>query len=116
MTLQRIDGRALLDIVLVAAVFFLLLQLLRGTRAVMLLRGMIILILLVSLLASTLKLEAFSWLISKTFPALLLALPVIFQPELRRALERLGRAGSLLKRSAWEEDGNEVIRPIVQTA
>jgi diadenylate cyclase len=59
------------------------------------LRGIILLIVVLALLQGLLPLRAFGWLVEQTLPALLVAVPVIFQPELRRALERLGRAGSL---------------------
>jgi len=51
-------------------------------------------------------LPAFSWLIQTTLPALLLAIPVIFAPEIRRGLERLGRAGSanLFRRNLASEE------------
>ncbi|OGO08521.1 MAG: TIGR00159 family protein, partial [Chloroflexi bacterium RBG_13_66_10] len=47
------------------------------------------------LLTTLLPLPAFSWLLRTALPALLVAIPVIFAPEIRRALERLGRAGFL---------------------
>lgn len=90
---ERLDWLSVLDILLVAAVFYWLLYLIRGTQAVQLLRGIIILVLLTALITNVLQLRAFRWLIRNSIPALLLAIPVIFQPELRRALERLGRAG-----------------------
>lgn len=69
-----------------------------GTRAVQLLRGVIILIVLFALISATfINLTAFSWLIGVTLPAMLIAIPVIFQPELRRALEQLGRAGRVFR-------------------
>jgi len=45
------------------------------------------------LFTTLLELPAFSWLVQNSLPALLLAIPVIFAPEIRRALERLGRSG-----------------------
>lgn len=93
---QRLDWINLLDLLLVTAVFFFLLNLVRGTQAAVLLRGMILLILVIALLTSLLPLPAFSWLLRTTLPTLLVAIPVIFAPEIRRALERLGRAGSWL--------------------
>ncbi|RME35781.1 MAG: TIGR00159 family protein [Thermoflexia bacterium] len=86
------------DILLVATIFFVILYLVRGTRAVTLLRGIILLIILLAILSTVFRLRAFGWLVERALPALLVAVPVIFQPELRRALERLGRAGSLLGR------------------
>lgn len=92
--LQRIDALAALDLLLVSVVFFLIISLLRGTRAVVLLRGMVFLIIIMALLTSLLPLPAFSSLLNATLPALLFAIPVIFAPEIRRAFERLGRAGA----------------------
>ena len=96
--LQRLDAIDALDILLVALVFFGLLYLVRSTRAVPLLRGVIFLIIAVALLGGVKYLRAFGWLTQRALPALLLAIPIIFQPELRRALERLGRPGALFGR------------------
>jgi diadenylate cyclase len=95
-TLERLDWLGLLDLFLVTAIFFTILRWLRDTQALVLLRGVFLLIALISLLTSLEVLPAFSWLMRTTLPALLLAVPVIFAPEIRRALERLGRAGSIL--------------------
>jgi diadenylate cyclase len=93
---QRLDWLSVLDIALVATIFFVMLYLVRGTPAVPLLRGLLIMVLIVTVLGNTLTLPAFNWLFRTALPALLIAIPVIFQPELRRALERVGRAGQLL--------------------
>lgn len=100
--LQRLDWIDVLDILLVAFIFFWLLYLVRGTRAVPLLRGVIILIIVAALLSGLTRLRGFGWLTQKVLPALLVAIPVVFQPELRRALERLGRAGGILGRSTGD--------------
>jgi diadenylate cyclase len=102
--LQRLDRVDALDILLVAFIFFWILYLVRGTRAVPLLRGVIFLIIVVTLLSSLVRLRAFAWLTQKTLPALLVAIPVIFQQEIRRALERVGRAGTLFGRSTSSQD------------
>lgn len=93
---ERFDTWSMVDIALVMLVFFALFSLLRDTQAFVLLRGVLLLIVLISLLTSLDVLPAFSWLMRTTLPALLLAIPVIFAPEIRRALERLGRAGGFL--------------------
>lgn len=85
---------SLLDLFLVTLVFYTILMLVRDTQAMVLLRGVILLVIALSLLTSLVDLPAFSWLIQTALPALFLAIPVIFAPEIRRALERLGRAGS----------------------
>jgi diadenylate cyclase len=104
-----------IDVFLVACIFFALLQLIRGTQAIQLLRGVVIFVLLAVLLSSVLRLTAFSWLISNAIPALLIAIPVIFQPELRRALERLGRAGGLMDRPTREAAANRAITQVART-
>jgi diadenylate cyclase len=93
---ERLDWLSILDISLVTAVFFIILMLLRDTQAIVLLRGGILLIALLGVLTSLEVLPAFSWLVSSTLPALVLAIPVIFAPEIRRALERLGRTSTIL--------------------
>lgn len=92
---QRLNWLSVLDLALVTMILFAILVLLRDTQANILLRGVLFLILLLALLTSFVDLPAFSWLIQTTLPALLLAIPVIFAPEIRRGLERLGRAGSV---------------------
>lgn len=83
-----------LDLFLVTLVFFGILLLVRDTQAMVLLRGVLLLVVALSLLTSLVNLPAFSWLIQTIAPTLVLAIPVIFAPEIRRGLERLGRAGS----------------------
>lgn len=91
---QRLNLSDILDLVLVTLVFYTILMLVRDTQAVVLLRGVILLIILLSLLTSLVDLPAFSWLIQTALPSLVIAIPVIFAPEIRRGLERIGRAGS----------------------
>ncbi len=91
---QRLNWLSVLDIFLVTVVVFAVLMLLRDTQIMVLLRGVIVIILLLALLTSLINLPAFSWLVKNVVPALLFAIPVIFAPEIRRGLEKLGRAGS----------------------
>lgn len=86
-----------IDILLVTAVIFSGFLLIRGTRAVQVLRGFVGLALIVLLLSSIPGLTAFRQLVSWILPTLLLSIPIIFQPELRRALEQLGRTGSYFR-------------------
>lgn len=92
---HRISWLSVFDILLVTLIFFGLLYSLRDTQAMALLRGMILLVVALILLTSLVDLPAFSWFAQNSLPALLLALPVIFAPEIRRTLERLGRAGTV---------------------
>jgi len=113
---ERIDWLSAIDIALVTLVFFLVLILVRGTRAVVLLRGVLLLIVIIALLTSLAPLPAFSWLLNTTLPALLIAIPVIFAPELRRALERLGQAGGFLSFASREPEVQPVIQAICAAA
>ena len=85
------------DILLVTLVIFGVLMLIRGTRAVQVLRGLLVLAAIIFVLAQLFELRAFSWLVDNLLPVLLISIPVIFQPELRRALEQLGLAGRYLR-------------------
>lgn len=91
---QRLNWLSGLDLLLVTLVFFGIMLLVRDTQAMVLLRGMVLLAIGLTLLTSLVSLPAFSWLVRAVLPSLLLAIPVVFAPEIRRGLERLGRAGS----------------------
>ncbi|GAB4463362.1 MAG: diadenylate cyclase CdaA [Anaerolineales bacterium] len=90
---QRLNWLSVLDILLVTLIFFAVLYSFRDTQAMVLLRGVIFLVVTLVLFTTLVELPAFSWLVQNALPALLVAIPVVFAPEIRRALERLGRAG-----------------------
>ncbi len=94
---QRLDWLGVIDILLVTLIFFGVMYLVRDTQAMMLLRGIILIIVLVALLTSVANLPAFSWLVRTALPAMVFVIPVIFAPEIRRALERIGRAGTFFR-------------------
>jgi diadenylate cyclase len=81
---------SLVDVAIVAYVIYVILKFVRGTRAVQLLRGVIVIV-IVATAAQWLQLNATSWLFKNFELALVVGLPIVFQPELRRALEQLGR-------------------------
>ena len=91
---QRLNWLSVLDLFLVTIVVYAVLLLLRDTQIMVLLRGVIFIVILLALLTSLINLPAFSWLFKTIVPALLFAVPVIFAPEIRRGLEKLGRAGT----------------------
>jgi len=95
---QRLNWLSVVDILLVTSIFFSLMYWLRDTQAMVLLRGIILIVVALVLLTSFVDLPAFSWLVRNSVPAMLLAIPVIFAPEIRRALERIGRAGTIVSR------------------
>lgn len=112
----RANWLSVVDILLVATVVFLVLYLLRDTKALVLLRGVLFLIVVISLLSSLRVLPAFSWLTTNTLPTLLLAIPVIFAPEIRRGLERLGRTGSIFAKDNFSSEMERIIQTVVQAS
>ena len=114
--LSNIQRNDVIDILLVAILFYLLFFLAQGTQAVQLLRGMVLVILAAFLASQMLPFKGFSWLIRTALPALLVAIPVIFQPELRRALERLGRTGSFFARYQQEEVVEQMIDEVARAS
>jgi diadenylate cyclase len=115
---QRLDWLGVIDILLVTLMFFGVLYLVRDTHAMMLLRGIILILVLVALLTSLANLPAFSWLVRTALPALVFAIPVVFAPEIRRALERIGRAGTFFRASNKNasEEMQQTIQAVVAAA
>lgn len=96
----------ILDIVIVAYFLYKLYIMIRDTRAVALLKGLVVL-LLATLVSKWLGLNVINWLLQKTMTVVLVALPVVFQPELRRALEQLGRGRFFQNRSQLNAEEKE---------
>jgi len=112
--LQRITWLSVIDLLLVTAIFFAVLKFLQDTQGIILIRGAILLIVIVALMSSLEVLPAFSWMVRNTLPALLIAIPVIFAPEIRRTLERLGRASSLVSTGQTVSGVPHVIKSVVK--
>ena len=85
------DWQNLVDFLLVAFIFYALLRLLRGTQAVQLVVGFLVIGALIFVITRTVELTAFSWLLRSGSLVIFVAIPVIFQPEIRRVLEQVGR-------------------------
>ncbi|MDD3365002.1 MAG: diadenylate cyclase CdaA [Syntrophomonas sp.] len=94
--------RSLLDIAIVAYIFYRLLGLIKGTRAEQLLKGLIIL-LAFSAVFSYLQLDMLNWILEKLWIVFAVTLPIVFQPELRRILEQLGRGKFFVSSSYGEK-------------
>jgi uncharacterized protein (TIGR00159 family) len=115
------DIRVVLDILVVSLIIYWLLWVAQGTRALHLIRGIVTLFAFLFLLGWVLELDTLNWLLRNIWPGLVFAIPVIFQPELRRAFEQLGHTGSWLKSPfpGQEEMGtdfavDEIVRAAVQ--
>ena len=102
-----------LDILLVAALVYQLLLLVKGTRAAQILVG-IALLALAAYLAHRLQLPMANWLVSRVLPYAGVALVVLFQAEIRRGLARLGRRLTFAGRS--QPEGGESYEDIVLAA
>lgn len=91
-----------IDILIVSYVIYKLILLVRGTRAVQLLKGIFVVV-ITWLISIWFHLNTLKWMMNQMFTFGVLAIIIIFQPELRRALEQLGR-GRLFTRSSNEEE------------
>jgi diadenylate cyclase len=113
--LESFDLRSVIDILIVAFLFFGASMLFRGTQAVALLRGTLLLIVVLVALSALFQLQALGWVISNLLTVVAVAIPVIFQPELRRALEQIGR-GSIFNttRQRTEDLHAEIVEEICQ--
>lgn len=103
------------DILLVAVIVYSLLLMVRRTAAVSLIKGVFVVVAIVTV---TTWLPTFNWLLSRMLVPGIIALVVIFQPELRMALERLGRAGFLgrafSQMSLGTDDRQQVISEVME--
>ena len=92
--------RPLLEILFIWALLYYLIRFFEGTRAMQVLMGLVILALIFNI-AKFLQLNTINWVLTKLFAVGVVAFLIIFQPELRRALARIGQntfLGAFLKR------------------
>src|SRR6266550_3512684 len=106
-----------LDILIFAVFIYYVLVLIRGTRAVQLLLGVLVLVAIYGL-AVLLKLELTKFVLSAVFAFAVFALLIVFQPELRRALGQLGQLGPLnrLLVQQPEEEVDHIVDELVRAA
>jgi diadenylate cyclase len=112
--LSNLGVNSIVDIAIVYYVFYKGFMLIRDMRAKQLLKGIFLLIILIPI-AEIFKLHMVNWILDRTFQVGIIALVVVFQPEIRRALEYIGRTSmfsfsNLDKNSATSE---YVIKEIV---
>lgn len=93
------EWRDIVDIVVMSYVFYRLILIIRGTRAEQLVKGLIVL-LLAMVISDQAGFDTIHWTLRQTMTVGLIAIPIVFQPELRRALEHLGR-GKIFKTPYW---------------
>ena len=102
------------DILIVAIILYKIYEMLQDTRAITLVKGLLVL-LGITLVCNWMELHVISWLLQKTVTLIFVALPIVFQPELRRALEHLGQ-GRFLGNAALldDEQARSVVHELVR--
>ncbi|NKQ35171.1 MAG: TIGR00159 family protein [Chloroflexi bacterium] len=95
--LSTLDWLGVLDLLLVTLLFFVILLLLQRSRAANLLRGVLLLGMILVVIAVFLPLPTFDWVIRLALLIMLIATPIVLQPELRRLLENIGRWAGLTR-------------------
>jgi len=115
------DFRVIADVLVVSLIIYWLLWVAQGTRALHLIRGIVTLFAFLYLLGWVFQFDTLNWMLRNIWPGLVVAIPVIFQPELRRAFEQLGHTGTWLKNPfpGQEEAGtdhavDEIVRAATQ--
>ena len=114
---QPFGWNNVLDVLIVAVFIYYVLLLIRGTRAVQLLIGVMVLV-LIYFVATSLHLTLTTLLLQALFAVALIALVVVFQPELRRALGQIGQLGPLnrLLAPGSEEELEGIVDELVRAA
>ncbi len=95
----NVEWLDIVDILIMSYVFYRLILIIRGTRAEQLVKGLIVL-LLAMIISDQAGLDTLHWTLRQLLPVGLIAIPIVFQPELRRALEHLGR-GKIFQTPYW---------------
>lgn len=113
--IRQFRFRDLIDIAIVAYVSYKAIMLIKGTRAVQLIKGLVVLAISTKV-SEWLGLYTINWLLRNTMTVGVIALLVVFQPELRRALEQLGRGRLFVTPffSFSEEEVNKMINEMAR--
>lgn len=97
--LSNLTWFGMIDLALVTAAFYLILSLIRRSAIGYMMREILLLGLALFVLTTLLPLPVFDWLVRGILVATLVATPIIFQAQLRRFLERVGRTSGLARRA-----------------
>ena len=113
---QHPDWHNIIDVAILAVLIYNIIKLVMHTRSNSLMKG-IVLVLVMAWVCSVLRLNAVSWLLNQIISMGLLVLVILFQPELRRGLDQLGRS-KLMRRvfgmSASRESAEKVDEPVAE--
>ena len=107
----------ILEILLVAIILYKLYTMLEGTRGITLAKGILVLF-MVNFFCNVFQLNLLSWIFEKIMTWMFVLLPIIFQPELRRTLERLGQGRFLFheRTSLDEAEANKVVEELIKAS
>lgn len=110
----------IIDVGIVSFIIYKMMQIVRGTRAVQLLKGIFVLVATWGV-STWFNLYTLKWLMNQMFTFGIITVLILFQPELRRALEQLGRGNLFLRSNALEKNAlseqiDEVIRAVQHMA
>ena len=106
----------LLDITIIAVVVYKLIMMLKGTRAEQLVKGIVI-ILIISIISEYLGLIAVNWILIQLQKMLVIAIPILFAPELRKVLSNLGqkRLGNIFFKENLDGDATILVESLMGT-
>lgn len=108
-----------LEILLVAVIFYKLYKVIEGTRAITLVKGILVLFAVNFVCSTVLNLPLLSWLFERLMTWMFVLLPIVFQPELRRTLEKLGQGRFFFEEhgvSLDEEEAQKITAELVKSA
>ena len=113
-TLETLRFLDIVDIVFVAVLFYYLYRLVKNTRALGLVKGLVVLV-GINIVAHFIGLHAISWILQHSVAVLMIALPIVFQPELRRLLEQLGNGGGFFstRSKISKEELTSIVKEVV---
>lgn len=122
LSLIRITPFDIIDIAIVSFVIYKIIMWIKDTRAYQLIKGIVILI-VITQISKWLNLNVINWLLTNTLSYGVLALLIVFQPELRRALEQIGRSQIWGKffwfgtdeelKLKWQNSIEEIIKAVI---
>ncbi|MEK4060952.1 MULTISPECIES: diadenylate cyclase CdaA [Paenibacillus] len=103
----------IIDILIVSYIIYKVLNMVRGTRAVQLLKGILVLVIIWAL-STLLDLYTLKWLMNQIYTFGIFAIFIIFQPELRRGLEQLGRGKFFGRTAENDEEVSKLIGEVIK--
>ncbi|MBQ6418896.1 MAG: TIGR00159 family protein, partial [Synergistaceae bacterium] len=111
MLVNLVNFRSLVDIAIVSFLIYRILVLLVGTRAIQLIKGVFFLTLLLGV-AFLFRLSLLTWFLQTTLLALMLSMPIVFQPELRKMLEEIGKGRFYIKSGLSSDEADVRVKHI----